>query len=157
MTPEQKARDMMERAGWDDAQSCTAGDVVEIANVIDALDAAEKREAKLQAEVDRLKAIIAQQEAACQQQVSLYADQIVKEQAENERRRAELNARQRDLETSQTEVVNLKAVADALREQKGRLEVMEHDYAPGLPERRLADDLLDAIATHEAAEAAEET
>jgi len=31
---EQQARDMIERAGWKDAQSATAGDVVEIANLI---------------------------------------------------------------------------------------------------------------------------
>jgi len=31
---EQKARDMLERCGWNDAQKCTATDVVEIANLI---------------------------------------------------------------------------------------------------------------------------
>ena len=31
---EQKARDMLERCGWCDAQQCTAGDVVEVANLL---------------------------------------------------------------------------------------------------------------------------
>jgi hypothetical protein len=33
-TPEQEARDLLERLGMDEAQSCTAGDVVELANLI---------------------------------------------------------------------------------------------------------------------------
>lgn len=33
-TPEQEARDMLERMGYDDAQSRTAGDVIELANLI---------------------------------------------------------------------------------------------------------------------------
>lgn len=31
---EQQARDMLERTGWEEAQSLTAGDVVELANLI---------------------------------------------------------------------------------------------------------------------------
>ncbi len=31
---EQKARDMLERCGWYDAQQCTACDVVEVANLL---------------------------------------------------------------------------------------------------------------------------
>lgn len=34
MTAEQKARDMLERMGVEDAQSMTAGDLVELANLI---------------------------------------------------------------------------------------------------------------------------
>lgn len=34
MSAEQEAREMLERMGWDDAQSLTAGDVVELANLI---------------------------------------------------------------------------------------------------------------------------
>jgi hypothetical protein len=34
MTPEQEARNMLERMGVEDAQNMTAGDVVEIANII---------------------------------------------------------------------------------------------------------------------------
>jgi len=33
-SPEQKARDLLERMGYEDAQSLTAGDVVELANLI---------------------------------------------------------------------------------------------------------------------------
>lgn len=33
-TPEQQVRDMLERMGYEDAQSLTAGDVAELANII---------------------------------------------------------------------------------------------------------------------------
>ena len=33
-TPEQQARDMLERMGWEEAQSLSAGEVVELANLI---------------------------------------------------------------------------------------------------------------------------
>ena len=33
-TLEQQARDILERCGWEDAQSCTAADVVELANLL---------------------------------------------------------------------------------------------------------------------------
>jgi hypothetical protein len=33
-SPEQKARDLLERMGYEDAQSLTAADVVELANLI---------------------------------------------------------------------------------------------------------------------------
>lgn len=33
-TLEQQARDILEGCGWDDAQSCTAGDVIEVANLL---------------------------------------------------------------------------------------------------------------------------
>jgi len=33
-TLEQQARDILERCGWEDAQRCTAGDVVEVANLL---------------------------------------------------------------------------------------------------------------------------
>jgi hypothetical protein len=33
-TPEQQVRDMLERMGYENAQSLTAGDVVELANII---------------------------------------------------------------------------------------------------------------------------
>jgi len=58
------------------------------------------------------------------------------------------------LAARQAEIGRLRAVADELLSQRGRLEQMEADYHPGLPERRLADDLLDAIQQYEAAEAA---
>jgi hypothetical protein len=32
MTAEQEARDLMEKCGWEDAQSCSAGEVVFLAN-----------------------------------------------------------------------------------------------------------------------------
>lgn len=41
-------------------------------------------------------------------------------------------------------------IVDALRENRSRLETMEEDYQEGLPKRRLADDLLDAIDRYEA-------
>jgi len=47
----------------------------------------------------------------------------------------------------------LQSLADELLDQKPRLEQLEEEFQPGLPERRLADDLLDAIQTYEAAEA----
>ena len=52
------------------------------------------------------------------------------------------------------EAERLRPLASALLENKGRLEQMEEDFRPGLPERRLADDLLDAIQKYETAKAA---
>ena len=42
-TPEQEARDLLERMGIEDAQEWSSGDLVELANLIDALAAAEAR------------------------------------------------------------------------------------------------------------------
>lgn len=47
---EQLARDMLERCGWDEAQRLTAGDVIEVANVL-----ADRN--RLLAEVERLRGI----------------------------------------------------------------------------------------------------
>ena len=54
----------------------------------------------------------------------------------------------------EAEVKRLRAVVTELQDQRGRLEQIEEDYVPGLPERRLADDLLDALTTYETADAA---
>jgi hypothetical protein len=51
MTAEQKARDMLDRMGVDDAQSFSAGDLVELANLIAARDGAAAMVAKFKAEV----------------------------------------------------------------------------------------------------------
>jgi hypothetical protein len=37
-SPEQKARDLLERMGYENAQSLTAGDVIELANLIESHD-----------------------------------------------------------------------------------------------------------------------
>lgn len=50
-TLEQQARDILERCGWDDAQQCTAGDVVELANLLADVE-------RLKAEVEQLRAVI---------------------------------------------------------------------------------------------------
>lgn len=42
-TPEQQARDMLERMGVENAQSFTAGDVVELANMISELGQAKRK------------------------------------------------------------------------------------------------------------------
>ena len=47
------------------------------------------------------------------------------------------------------EVERYRAIVAALAEQKPRLEQLEEDYQPGLYQRRLADELLDTIATAE--------
>jgi len=56
------------------------------------------------------------------------------------------------IEPLKAEIERLRALAVVLLENRGRLKQIAEDYQPGLPERRLADDLLDAIETVEAAE-----
>lgn len=51
VTCEQRARDMLERMGWERAQTLTAGDVVELANML-----AERT--RLRMDVDRLQAVV---------------------------------------------------------------------------------------------------
>lgn len=53
-TPEQAARDLLERIGVEDAQTFTAGDVVELANLISEL----RQWRELGAELERLAADI---------------------------------------------------------------------------------------------------
>jgi len=51
-------------------------------------------------------------------------------------------------------VRNLKAaepLVGELQEQRCRLKAIEADYVPGLPERRMADDLLDALEEYDRA------
>ena len=69
------------------------------------------------------------------------------------RRRSVANLLVRQVEELETMIERLQPLAAALLEQRERLETMEEDYPPGLPERRMADDLLDAIEAYEAAEA----
>lgn len=52
-TPEQAARDMLERMGVDDAQSWSAGEVVEVANLIDEVDELRDTVAELRKPPDR--------------------------------------------------------------------------------------------------------
>lgn len=51
MTAEQKAREMLERMGVEDAQDFSAGDLVELANLISARDGAAALVARFKAEV----------------------------------------------------------------------------------------------------------
>lgn len=51
MTAEQKARDMLERMGVEGAQSFSAGDLVELANLIAARDGAAAIVAKMRADL----------------------------------------------------------------------------------------------------------
>ena len=51
MAAEQKARDMLERMGVEGAQSFSAGDLVELANLIEARDSAAALVARFKAEV----------------------------------------------------------------------------------------------------------
>jgi len=69
------------------------------------------------------------------------------------RRRSVANLLVRQVEELETMIERLQPLAAALLEQRERLETMEEDYPPGLPERRMADDLLDAIDAYEAAKA----
>ena len=53
------------------------------------------------------------------------------------------------LANKDADIERLQSLVTELLDQRGRLRQMEADYQPGLPERRLADDLLDAIEEYE--------
>jgi len=67
---------------------------------------------------------------------------------------AKLDAAFAAIEAGVVEIKRLQALTKELLDNRERLETMAEDYPMGLPERRMADDLLDAIGTYEAAEAA---
>ena len=47
LTPEQRARDLLEEMGFEDTQSLSAGDVAALANLIDELDGLRKYAARM--------------------------------------------------------------------------------------------------------------